>query len=87
MKKYDFNKAQRIIRNLEPLGLKQAVLGMEEDWHYTADTVWTKEEKFKVNFNEEKIMGIKRSEWATPTLRLIFLGNIIQDIPCFVEVE
>ena len=87
MKAYDFEKAQRTIRNLQPLGLKQAVLGMEEDWHNTADTIWTPEEEFHENFQEQTIMGIKRSEWATPTLRVIFLGNVIQDIPCFMEVE
>lgn len=87
MKRYDFNKAQRTIENFKPLGLKQAVLGIEEDWRFTADTIWTKEEGLQSNLHEENIVGISGSDWGTPTLRLIFLGNIIQDIPCFKEEE
>jgi hypothetical protein len=87
MKSYDFDKAQRTIYNLQPLGLKQAVFGMEEDWHLTADTIWTKEDDFHLNFTVKEIMGISSSDWATPTLRLIFTNNIIQDIPCYKEEE
>ena len=87
LKVYDFDKVERIINNLKPLGLKQAVLGMEEDWFFTADTIWTKEEELHENFKDQEIMGIKSSDWATPTLRLIFIDNIIQDMPCYKEEE
>jgi hypothetical protein len=86
-KLYDFNKAERTINNLKPLGLKQAVLGIEEDWHFTADIIWTKEEEFHENFKSKSILSINGSDWGTPTLRLIFVGNIMQDLPCFMEED
>jgi len=70
MKNYDFNKAKEIIEKAE--NLKEASLGMHEDWSWTAETVW-ENGKFTQELNEStEIGGISGSSWATPTLQLSF---------------
>ncbi len=70
MKNYDFDKAKGIIDKAE--NLKEASLGMHEDWSWTAETVF-ENGKFTKTLNEEtEIGGISGSNWATPTLQLCF---------------
>lgn len=86
MKYYDYKKAKEIIkRHLDNPGrygkLLSASLGMEEDWGWTAETIW-RDGKF-AKFTG-KIAGIDRSYWATPTLELEFENEFSFKTPCYV---
>ena len=70
MKNYDFDKVKRIIEKAE--NLKEASLGMHEDWSWTAETVFENGEFTQTLKEGTEIGGITGSTWATPTLQLIF---------------
>lgn len=66
MKYYDFKKAYEIIQSELENGLVEADLGMQEDWRWTAETM------YPVDFDVrtlKKIGGISGSNWATPSCR------------------
>lgn len=70
MKTYDFNKAMRLIENTP--NVERAILGLREDWFWTAETVY-EDGQFKIELNDDtKICGINGSSWTTPTLQLCF---------------
>lgn len=66
MKKYDYDKARKLIEQTP--NLVSASLGMHEDWWWTAETVWENGEYTRELSGD--IAGIKGSGWATPCLRL-----------------
>lgn len=52
MKLYDFKLAQQIIKQFDDLGmLYEATLGIQEDWVYTSETIWS-EGKYIKHFPE-----------------------------------
>ena len=74
MKKYDFVKAKKLIRENKE-NLESASIGMHEDWFWTAETVW-EGGKYKQKLNKDSNLGgINESEWATPTLQLCYKGG------------
>ena len=78
MKEYDFDKAKAIIeKNKE--NVKSASLGINEDWFWTAETIW---ENGEYKNNKTTIGGIGGSSWATPTLQLLFKDGSEKMIEC-----
>lgn len=83
-KKYDFDKAKRLIEeNKEKI--QRASMGMYEDWFWTAETLF-EDGAWKVNIDKmSTVGGIDGSSWATPTLILNFIDEEGERaIPCYV---
>lgn len=81
-KEYDFQKAKKIIKDNEKT-LLEACLGIQEDWFWTAETVWEDGEFIK-NLDEIKhIGGIPGSVWATPVIRLEHKSGKDEVFECF----
>jgi len=90
-KNYDYKKAKAIIKQyLSDQGfgkLIYASLGMKEDWHWTAETIW-EDGKFTNKLSKNtKIAGIDKSYFATPMLELETDDNFKLKIPCYFETE
>ena len=84
MRNYDYKKAKMLIKKYKALDLKFAMLGMDEDWGWTGETIWA-DGKYLVKLNETtKIAGISGSKWATPVLKLDFDDHIIT-INCYTN--
>lgn len=84
MKQYDYLKAKRYIdENREKI--LYASLGMDEDWWWTAETVF-KNGEFVINLQEKEleIAGISGSSWATPTLEIVFKDGTSEKFNCYV---
>lgn len=71
MKRYDFPKIHQFIEARKQ-SIKEAVLGMREDWFWTAETVFEGGD-YKIDLLDAgtKIGGITGSLWATPTLLIL----------------
>lgn len=75
---YDWNEIRRIIDEAAPIGLKEASLGMYEDWSWTAETVWTVEDGYLKDLDRPEcdgsrmIAGINGSSWDMPAIELDF---------------
>lgn len=81
-KTYDYEKAKTLIAaNQETL--KRALLGMHEDWFWTAVTVWEDGEFTEPLNDGDRLAGINGSNWATPTLCLEFKDENEKHVPCF----
>lgn len=82
--KYDYKKAKDLIEE-EKENIKEASLGMHEDWFWTAETIFADDE-FKINLEEEglTIAGIDGSAWATPVLEIEYKDGTIREIKCGV---
>jgi hypothetical protein len=79
--KYDFKKAKDLIE-AERENIKSALLGMREDWSWTAETVF-EDGEYRVDLDTvEKIAGIDGSSWATPTLEIIYKDGDSKTVPC-----
>lgn len=88
MKEYDYLKAKQIIEENKD-NLKSVLLGMHEDWYWTADIIW-ENDKYVSEFPTEdsefenyEIGGIKGSSWATPTIKLIFKDDEVIMKNCY----
>lgn len=86
MKKYDFDKAKKLIQEAKQEDLIFAEMGMKEDWEWTSERVWSPENGFSMPFFEKTIGGITGSAWATPILRLYF-KNKTKSINCYFRIE
>lgn len=84
MKKYDFERAQEFIEEEKKKGLISATFGMYEDWDWTAEEIWNKEDLYSMSFRERNIAGIDGSTWATPYLSAEYEDRVI-DMPMYVE--
>lgn len=85
MKTYDFQKAKQIIESNQG-HIKDAYLGMHEDWFWTAEEVFSAEAGFTVDLDSVKtIGGIDGSVWATPVLRLTLKSGEDKCIACFTD--
>jgi hypothetical protein len=87
MKKYDFKRAQEVIEMEKASGLVSATLGMREDWNYTADEVWSKEDSYSEAFLAREIAGISFSAWATPWMSLTFEDGREKSFPIYTIGE
>lgn len=82
MKKYDFAKASELIE-AEKESLAEAVLGMHEDWFWTAETIW-ENGKYAVNLaTVTEIGGISGSSWATPVIKLEYNDGKERFLECY----
>lgn len=82
MKKYDFEKARDLIE-AEKEVLAEAILGMHEDWSWTAETIW-ENGKYAVNLaTVTKIAGICSSSWATPVIKLKYTDGKSRFLECY----
>jgi len=86
MKTYNYKKAKQVIENNKDK-IKEASLGMKEDWYWTAETIYSDGE-FKKNLDDNDLLlgGIDGSGWATPALLVeykdgkeIFIDMYIDD--------
>lgn len=82
MKSYDFNKAIHLINESKDC-IESASLGMHEDWFWTAETIFGNGIFIKELKNNDEIACLNSSEWATPTLQLIFNDGEDKMIPCY----
>ena len=84
--KYDFKRAKKLIENNKH-NLKSAVLGMDEDWFWTATEIWNEKEGYLVDLNTvETIAGISGSYWATPTLEFEYKKDgLFVKVACYTE--
>lgn len=83
MKHYDFKKAKRFIDEHKD-EIKEASLGMHEDWFWTAETVFENGE-YTTNLDADDLLigGIKSSYWATPVLQIEYLDGRTEVYNCF----
>lgn len=80
--RYDYQKAKRYIENHKD-EIDKAALGMDEDWFWTAETIFTDGE-FTIDLDDEpEIAGIKSSYWATPTLEVHFKDGRTKKFNCY----
>ncbi len=85
MKYYDALKAREYIKAREQ-EIDSADLGMQEDWSWTAETIF-ENGMFMVELEEKEIevAGITGSYWATPVLHVSYKDGKSETIPCFFE--
>ena len=84
MAKYDYASAKRYIQ-MHADQIEVALLGMEEDWFWTAEEVFM-DGRFIIDLETPnlEIVGIDSSFWATPTLQVNFKDGRVVTKPCFV---
>ena len=85
MKYYDYKKAKKIVEE-EKNEIQEAVLGMEEDWFWTAETIFENGE-YKKDLDDQCLClgGINGSSWATPTLEILYKDDRYKKIVCYKE--
>ncbi len=83
MKNYDFKKARKILKNELGKGVKEASLGMYEDWFWTAESIYRDGKNVRLR-KAGKIGGIEGSYWATPTLCIEYSDGDRKMFPCFI---
>lgn len=82
MKKYNFTKAHKLIEAEKEI-LMEAILGMHEDWFWTAETVW-RNGKYAVDLaTVAEIAGISGSPWATPVIKLEYNDGKERFLECY----
>ena len=82
MKYYDFKKAERLIQ-MKAGQLQSASLGIEEDWFWTAESVFS-DSRITVEFDKiTEVAGIRGSSWATPVLYLEYKDGREEFVPCY----
>lgn len=82
-KKYDFEKAKAIIEKEKDL-IESASLGMQEDWFWTAESIYEEGSFTKELSNTTTIGGLDGSCWATPVLRIHYVDGSEIVYECFV---
>ena len=85
--KYDFKKAKQFIEQNKE-NIKEASLGMHEDWFWTAKTIF-EDGKYLVNLDDKDLTigGISGSYWATPALQVEYKGGEIKTYHCHDDGE
>lgn len=83
MKNYDYLKAKKLIEENKDK-ISEAILGMSEDWFWTAETVF-ENGNFVIDLEEKGlcIAGISGSYWATPIIELVFKNGSVERHNCF----
>jgi len=81
-KRYDYELAQRMIQMKSDV-LSEALMGMEEDWFWTAKTVY-EDGKFTIDLSEEpEIEGVSSSYWANPVMLLKYKDGREEFVDCY----
>lgn len=84
MKTYDYELAKKIVDTFDSLNvLSSACLGMQEDWFWTAETIFENNLLIKELNEDTKIGGITGSSWATPVIKLELKSGEIEVFECF----
>lgn len=83
MKHYDYIKARRFIdKNKDRIA--SAYLGMNEDWGWTVEPIYSDGKYYQDLRNPcLKIGGINGSAWATPTLEIDWKDDTITAYHCW----
>lgn len=83
-KYYDFKKEKGIIEEKIAKGIKikEVSIGMQEDWFWTATTIY---ENGKFTQKYKEWTDIMSSNWATPVLELVYKNGKNTSIPCWLE--
>lgn len=83
MRNYDFAAAKRFVQ-MHADKIDTALLGMSEDWFWTAETIF-EDGKFILDLDDEatEIGGIKGSYWATPLLEVEMRDGSVVRRECF----
>lgn len=84
MKNYDYAKAKRFIE-AHKSEIKCASMGMDEDWFWTAETVF-EDGEYRQNLDDTELElgGINGSSWATPILEVEYKDGTIEKYNCYV---
>lgn len=82
MKVYDFKKAKELIDGKKD-SIKRAILGMIEDWNWTAETIFEDGNYTKDLETIDSIAGIDGSAWATPSLSIEYKDGSEETIDCY----
>ena len=89
MKNYDYKLIKEIIKAFDDAGvLVEATCGMNEDWFWTASTIWEngsyyEEYNSMIEGGEPEIAGIKGSTWATPVISLELKDGSTRTFNCY----
>lgn len=85
--KYDFKKAKLFIEQNKE-NIKEASLGMHEDWFWTAETIF-EDGEYKVNLDDKDLTigGISGSYWATPVMQVEYKDGTIKTYYCHDDGE
>lgn len=83
--KYDYKKAKMLIEK-EKKNIKEALLGMREDWFWTAEIVF-EDDKYVIDLEQKNltIAGIDGSFWATPVLEITYKDDTTKTEFCGME--
>lgn len=83
MSNYDFKSAKRYIQMHSDI-IEVAYMGMQEDWYWTAETVYEDGRfVYDLDIKDLKIGGINGSFWATPTLLVEFKDGSNEYKECY----
>ena len=82
---YDPSTIKRIIED-HKADVIYAVVGMQEDWSWTAETVF-EDGMYTVDLSGERVLlaGIEGSSWATPVIHLHLKDGNTLIFPAFVS--
>ena len=85
MKKYDFEKMKQLVKDNAANGLVSIRVGMAEEWSWTAEKFWDKEEGFSGVLERGIVAGISGSSWATPIAILQFEDGSTIAKKCYIQ--
>jgi hypothetical protein len=86
MKEYNFDFMKKMIEQEKKNGLLFAEAGMKEDWGWTCEEVWRKEDLYDIDiFQNKEIAGIPGSNWATPIMVLHYKKDKEIIVECYED--
>lgn len=96
MKYYNYELAKKLIEKLAELGvLKEASMGIHEDWFWTGQTIWQNGEyqtQYSLVTNGYELIdldkkpelgGLTGSKWGTPVLQIIYTDDTMKVFNCY----
>lgn len=86
-KNYDFNKVRAIIAEKLSKGIENAELGMQEDWGWTAESVFSNGQCTLPDTDTGPIAGIGGSAWATPGLKIDYIDGSEEVFDCYQDAK
>lgn len=82
MKKYDIAKAKKFI-TVHKADMASVSLGMQEDWFWTAETIWKNGKYTRKIDKNSQFGGINGSTWATPMMEVVYKNGDRVLIDCY----
>ena len=85
MKYYSTEKIRDFVAKSEK-PIKSISVGMKEDWEWTDVEIYRKG-KFIADIKGKriKVAGIEGSTWATPVMRVEYVGGSYEIVECYVD--